>query len=68
MTHMDVCSLCATRNGMRALFAPPIFHTYVLLANKGPLNLKKNIVSLVHHGAYCTLMVHKYPIYRCSGA
>ncbi len=28
MTHTDVCSLCATRNGMKAPFAPPIFHTY----------------------------------------
>ncbi len=28
MTHTDVCSLCASRNGMRAPFAPPIFHTY----------------------------------------
>ncbi len=28
MTHADVCSLCATRNGMKALFAPPIFHMY----------------------------------------
>ncbi len=28
ITHTDVCSLCATRNGMRAPFAPPIFHMY----------------------------------------
>ncbi len=28
VTHTDVCSLCATRNRMRAPLAPPIFHTY----------------------------------------
>ncbi len=28
VTYTDVCSLCATRNRMRATFAPPIFHTY----------------------------------------
>ncbi len=28
ITHTDVCSLCATRNRMRAPFAPPIFRTY----------------------------------------
>ncbi len=28
VAHTDVCSLCATRNRMRAPLAPPIFHTY----------------------------------------
>ncbi len=28
VTHPDVRSLCATRNGMRAPIAPSIFHTY----------------------------------------
>ncbi len=51
------CSLCATRNGMKAPFAPPIFHTY----HQGPLNFSKDIVSLVHHGAYCALVVHIAP-------
>ncbi len=36
--------------------------------HQGPLNFSKNIVSLVHHGAYRALMVHMYPIYHCSGA
>ncbi len=45
VTHTDVCSLCATRNRMRAPSAPSIFH-------QGPLKFSKNIVSLLPHGAY----------------
>ena len=59
MTHTDVCSLCATCNGMRALYAPAIFH-------QGPLNFSKNIVSLVPHGAYRARMVHIAPSWCTS--
>ncbi len=52
VTHTDVCSLCATRNRMRAPLAPPIFHTY--------------IVSLVHRGAYCAWVVHIAPSWCTS--
>ncbi len=59
VTHTDVCSLCATHNGMRAPFAPSIFHTYEKY-------LWKNIVSLVHRGAYCAGVVHIAPSWCTS--
>ncbi len=34
--------------------------------HQGPLNFSKNIVSLVHHGAYCALMVHIAPSWCTS--
>ena len=63
MTHTHMCSLCATLNGMKALFAPPIFHRYKIKTKnyQGTLNFSKNIVSLVHHGAHCVLVVHIAP-------
>ncbi len=69
VTYTDVCSLCATCNRMRAPFAPPIFHTYENTcepSNQGPLNFSKNIVSLVHHGAYCAFLVHIAPSWCTS--
>ncbi len=80
MTHTDVCSLCATRNGMKALFAPPIFHTYeatVVTAHRSTGNpefFKKYSLpcapwcTLRLGGAYCGVMVNKAPVYHCSGA
>ncbi len=34
--------------------------------HQGPLNFSKNIVSLVHHGAYCALIVHIAPSWCTS--
>ncbi len=34
--------------------------------DQGPLNFSKNIVPLVHHGAYCALVVHIAPSWCTS--
>ncbi len=34
--------------------------------HQGPLNFSKNIVSLVHHCAYCALVVHIAPSWCTS--
>ncbi len=47
MTHTDVCSLCATRNGMKALFAPPIFMHHSLFVPCEPLSVMIGILCTI---------------------
>ncbi len=67
MTHTHVYTLCATRFGMRALFAPPIFHTYCKPPKKPYMELctmvynsKSGASSIGKHNIMCLpiLLVH----------
>ncbi len=42
------------------------FSRFKPLNHQGPLNFSKNIVSLVHHGAYYALVVHIVPCWCTS--
>ncbi len=64
--HGRVFLMCYSQSYESNFCTTNFSYVWKILVNLKP-NFSKNIVSLVHRGAYCAFLVHKYPMYRCSG-